>query len=158
MAACNRREASYHIEFEAVFVVRSCAPCLGGEGQVLMADGGHKLVKQIAVGDTLAIIEAPSGTAKHTATVRAVWRATVERPIPICTLSGVLITADHPVCMQVYQNAQYKRACACTCLLCRARGYCRGQLWRRSISTLTQSTTSRYPACLTLSCVHLTYA
>ena len=60
------------------------------DGEVLMADGTHTLVRNVAVDDQIAV---PGGKA----TISAVWRANVGRCIPMVSINGVLLTPDHPV-------------------------------------------------------------
>jgi len=95
--ACELGRPSYHLELSSVFAAVDQGPCLGGDNLVRMADGSHKRVAHITVGDALATAAAGGGGAGHSAVVRAVWRATVERAVPMCVVGGVELTPDHPI-------------------------------------------------------------
>ena len=90
--ACERGDASFKLEINRVWKCYFHGPgiCFGGGGEVLMADGTHTLVRNVAVDDQIAV---PGGTA----TISAVWRANVGRCIPMVSINGVLLTPDHPV-------------------------------------------------------------
>ena len=90
--ACERGHASFKLKIDRVWKCCFQGPpiCFGGGGEVLMADGTHKLVRNVAVDDQILV---PGGTA----TISAVWRANVGRRIPMVSINGVLLTPDHPV-------------------------------------------------------------
>jgi len=98
VAACERGDASFQLKIGKVWTCedRVNGVCFGGDSEVLMTEGGHQLVRDLAVGDCVMV---PGGTAK----VAAVWRAHVGRSIPMTgcidtsCIDGVLLTPDHPV-------------------------------------------------------------
>ena len=101
-AACRRSDASFEIKIKSVWECshRGTLVCFGGESEVLMSNGSHELVRNLAVGDQVAV---PSdGMAK----VTAVWCAQVGRIIPMVSINGVLLTPDHPICA----NGIWKKA------------------------------------------------
>ena len=93
-AACANQDATFKIEIDQVWTCedRTAGVCFGGDSEVLMADGGHTLVRHLAVGDSVKV---HGGTT----TVAAVWRAHVGGPRPMSSIDGVLLTPDHPVCI-----------------------------------------------------------
>lgn len=94
--AINRGDASFQIRIRKVWECydRRFAPaCFGGDSEVLMESGTHKLVRHLAVGDSVKVSGGDS------AQVTAVWRAQVDRSVPMCSVRGVLLTPDHPVCV-----------------------------------------------------------
>lgn len=101
-AACQRGDASFEIKIKSVWECshRGNLVCFGGDSKVLMANGSHKLVRDLGVGEQVAV---PSeGITK----VTAVWCAQVGRVIPMVSINGVLLTPDHPVCV----NGAWKKA------------------------------------------------
>ena len=101
-AACERGDAffGHHIE-QRIWSCEMLSPgerfpvmgCFGGDSQVLLAAGAHKLVRELAVGDSVQV--AGGGSAQ----VDAIWRCDAGRLVPVCTIDGVLLTPDHPVCI-----------------------------------------------------------
>ena len=90
--ACERGDASFKLKINKIWECYFHGPpvCFGGGGEVLMADGTHLLVRDVAVGDKITVLGG-------TATIAAVWRANVGRTIPMVSIDGVLLTPDHPV-------------------------------------------------------------
>ncbi|KAH3732314.1 hypothetical protein Pelo_16849 [Pelomyxa schiedti] len=64
--------------------------CFTGDGSVLMADGSHKLVRYVRVGDH---VKTESGIKR----VSHVERKAINAEIPMCRVSGVCLTPGHPV-------------------------------------------------------------
>lgn len=106
-AACRDNKDSFAVSLEHVFHVLDTRPppCLGGDGLVLLADGTHKAVRSVAVGDRVATYSQPwrAGlplSLLGSATVTATWRSEVGRDRDMVRLRGVFVTPDHPVCLQ----------------------------------------------------------
>ena len=77
--AINRGDASFQIRIRKVWECydRRFAPaCFCGDSEVLMESGTHKLVRHLAVGDSVKVSGGDS------AQVTAVWRAQVDRSVP----------------------------------------------------------------------------
>ena len=94
LRACQRGEASYELTLDHIFEAVDVGPCLCGDALVCMAGGSWKRVRECEVGEWVATTGA-AGCAR----VRATWRATVGRTLPMCAVANVLLTPDHPICV-----------------------------------------------------------
>jgi hypothetical protein len=93
-AACTRGDASFKLEIDQAWTCEDHSPpvCFGGDTEIMMADGGHTRARHLAVGDSVKVTGG-------TATVEVVWRAHVGGQHPMSSIDGVLLTPDHPVCV-----------------------------------------------------------
>ncbi len=66
--------------------------CFDGNGEILLADGTKKLVKEVVAGDSLA-----TANGKAAVKVKCVVRFEIKRTLEMICLNGLLITPKHPV-------------------------------------------------------------
>eukprot|EP00286_Rhodomonas_abbreviata_P022552 CAMPEP_0181304918 /NCGR_PEP_ID=MMETSP1101-20121128/9431_1 /TAXON_ID=46948 /ORGANISM="Rhodomonas abbreviata, Strain Caron Lab Isolate" /LENGTH=455 /DNA_ID=CAMNT_0023410757 /DNA_START=1 /DNA_END=1368 /DNA_ORIENTATION=+ len=95
--ACQRGDKHFEMAFEHIWICADHAPCIGGDSQVLLAGGSHKLVRHLCVGDAVVVARAASSE-PETAQVTATWCSRAQRSIPMVSVQGVELTPDHPVC------------------------------------------------------------
>ena len=98
ITACRDGAKDFTFELSGIFryIERPTGPiCFGGDGEALLSDGQHKRIRDLVVGDSVKL----PGPGSSAASIVAVWRARVERPIPMASLLGVKLTPDHPVCV-----------------------------------------------------------